>query len=774
MARKQSIRSKALSPPPLKRKRVQLSCDHCRKNKRKCDRKFPCSQCKADPRLRCTFQRAKMTFANSRHGNAQEMQDDHNEEGNDVSPTVSTSHSKSNRSGVRSTSLSTPGTSFDDVLEMFPCTSQNEKSTEHPNCRPSTSKASLRQDVANVPEISAILRYLDHPGFLRRIFDIYIKEIDWIEELLENVRLGKILEKHPVSPRLTCSNEEWEVIHILVYAMISLTAQMCKSEFETALIHTNHEIDFIASRDQSPLSNDVQLCWSADKFAEISQNCMHHYLNQPELAKDSRIWPAEHFAAILLYRTFQKNTTCITEGHIIHEQLLMEIQRFRLAGFQYEPRTIEADFIIGHGLYPKEDKLLTYRVFWSFFGKDRFIGWSSNAGYVMAAQHCSICVRGEDGYHYTIEQMCQDEAGGDGNEGVRSDCSCHLDDDSPTLNKSQITKVRIASLLGRCYDDLAAIKKKKFQWPLDAQRLSNNLKERIDWLYSEIERHTERGEIKVRQLAILHLTLAYVRSMVAKTLLTRFINRMKGQNTDQSDAFATSWTLEKRLNEARMALLSQGRQSLSMLMTGSVSWIYGPKFVFIQVDQIMKSIEPWFDRSNDSLQLPIITASEQTFSHLIQCLYACMDARNSLVLLNRKNTLLEPKRYIRVICDALSDLFIKADLLDNECLPKFVEGLGNVDELIDLHAFKLMIEDKFQEKRMGLVRNRIDDAAPEVLPSMNNNMALVGESGVQAPPIGLSDFSQTEFNWDLDQIFAEFPSLVNLLSMPMDGQTGVQ
>jgi hypothetical protein len=226
---------------------------------------------------------------------------------------------------------------------------------------------------------------ISHAPFLTQVVEIFIREIDWIMDLLSGTRIHKLILQYPTQGFQGCFPSLAEDLHVLAIAMIALTAQMCPTELQAILLTMDWPVPL------RELSNGGAIHSRAYNLAASR-------LNDPKATGEPKDWPAEHFAASYLLRIYEKNDG---RARNTKENLLVDLYRLQQAGFHRLP--LQRSNITE---WKAEHDLLGYRLFWQYFDKDCVISWFGKVGRVINTQRAIICLRDPFG-HMPIDQLCR-------------------------------------------------------------------------------------------------------------------------------------------------------------------------------------------------------------------------------------------------------------------------------------------------------------------------------------------------------------------------------
>lgn len=605
------------------RNRAQLSCNRCKSHKRKCDREEPCGRCVQD-KAECFFQRPV-----NQNKRIQTIQDRH----------LAEEHQNSKALSVADVNADTFISSAAFKRQLF-----------------TKSQRSLDKPVACL---------IETPFFLLRIFSIYINNVDWIGDLLKNTRIDRTIATYPCQPSREISPILWEALEPLAYIIIAITAQMMPTEVEVILME----------------EMEGNTLFNADLLAHEAFNAATHELSQPELIENIREWPPEHFAAFMMTHVFQKNSG---DEATLNSNSIIAIEGLQQAGMHREPFLsrlgVRHDSIMEH-----ERDLLVYRIFWSYFEKDRVRSWYSGLPPGFGNDNNGICLRGEGGSHASLNDILS-------NSVSTSTCACAANN-SPMLSKFAFMQAKIGILIGRYYELLTNMSQRITHNNTDIARyLVSDFDSDHFALAAEIVDLSRKDYFREGQSAMLQITLQLIRTGFRSKLCELYANKIfKDQYSISQQAI--NWMLERRRNIAKIDLLEEGRNSCaSWIASCRCSWVFTPKFMHEQLRDLIKAIEPWFTPMQiDGMQevMPMQWLKHEDFNHLADCFNAVCQGRNTLVLMARRNELQLVKSKVQDACQLLHSFLVRSQLLKHDS--EIALAVLNFNELVNISQLQFSI-----------------------------------------------------------------------------------
>lgn len=505
---------------------------------------------------------------------------------------------------------------------------------------------------------------IEAPFFLLRIFSLYINLVDWIGDLLKDTRMDRTIATHPCQPSREVSPILWDALEPLAYIVIAITAQMVPTEVEVILMEY--------SKDNS--------LYTADILAQEAFRLTVEIFSYPEWFQSTNEWPPEHFAAFMMIHVFQKNSGTIG---FLDSSVIIAIEGLEKAGMHREP-FVQRRGVRNDTIMEQERDLLIYRIFWSFFEKERVRSWYSGSPARFKAEDYRICLRGEDQSHISLNSLLSDS-------NTANTCMCttktqvHL----PVLSKFAFMQAKIGILIGRYYDLLASMSQKITYESTDVARylVSDFDKEHFE-LGEEIADLNVRKYFRGGQSAMLQITLQHIRTGFRTKVCELYANKVfKDQYSISQQTI--NWMLEKRRNIAKIDLLEEGRKNCaSWVATCRCSWIFTPKFMHDQLIDLIKAIEPWFVPMQD-VGMPMQWLKVDDYNHLVNCFHAICQGRNTLVLMTRRSELQRVSRGVKEVCQLLHSFLMKSKVVQQG--EEIASEILNSKELVDLSQLQFSI-----------------------------------------------------------------------------------
>lgn len=633
------------------RQRAQLSCDRCRKLKRKCDRQYPCTEC-ASFASACTYQRAKETtealnvsrerrkYSRRRNGikdtslpslkskttpyksiarssSGQDEQQHRLSAGpehhkscgmpfllNDKSPVEASNSSSSSNLADSSPWHLTPPSSHTSTTTPESKLTPGSKSDSNPaligqEVQSSAMHAPPQKSIRSSSVPQDITKLVREQNFLTRVMSIWFRDIDWMLSLIRGSEFEKIMTSD-----LDFINSDAHMKRFggLIYAMVGLCALMFPTDVEGCLVCMVSDTE----RHGFYTASSVRLA----AFAKTDQ-----WLD--ELARESAsvsTWNGEVFQTALLHGMHIKYTG---NWNLYREVSSRDMDRVQRAGYH------NLSEMVANGL--SDDEIVARNaVFWRFFCHDRISSLFDGVPYTIQARNADMWLfeAGDEPVH--IKYLCRDSGAGalpDRTSNERPPVSAELARKlEGILSPYTVAMTKLAALAGRCSDRLNSMSKASLT---DNYVRAEHIAAETDDDLFDLESKIDMKQLSVSEIPMVTLTIARIRRDIT-TRLSRHIARLHKAAPQGEEAMVQ--TLNRRcLNTAKSLI----RQSTGVLGSTPIRVIAMPFFTLFVAEtmvELLTSVEKAANSSN--VRGALDSEAKDDLKH-------ALIGRNFLVLLSR-------------------------------------------------------------------------------------------------------------------------------------------
>lgn len=499
------------------------------------------------------------------------------------------------------------------------------------------------------------------------------------------------------------------------------------------------------------LPSPLRKAWPLSVHVEMAAcNQARDLFDRPSITPSK--WTAEHFAASMMLRLYEKQAGQMDR---CNEGVLINAAKIQSAGLHRWPRTQSSSSFIDKqvGYISEEDRLLSYRVFWEAFDKERVSCWYNGWGYSIRSEQSDLCLRDPFG-HATIQQLSDCDARDSLEYDEASQCIC-LQSDNPTLSAYAGAHARIGALCGKLYDRMG--KMRSGSRLLDEKLAEDFAKFAANSLTLLEDRVVKCAQSNLNlmsqaQADAILLIIAQIRCGIARRLFEVYAARLqeKGQSSRRIEGL-----VKRRELDAAVNLIDRAAQMTSKAQSASINRIIMPKFVHQQIIELLNSLSPWFQHRHDH-GIPLEGESEETKMYLLHCLYKALLGRNLLVLLARKSDLRHVQDLLEATMSQLNrflDKLISQETLLQCCdSSKLIDEQSILEEVQSYQRSKDLVAPALHESELAaplIDSNAIQDS--------NNTMWMNWDSVFPDPAPLL--FSEEE----MMSVFADLPELQQLM-----------
>lgn len=694
------------------RQRAQLSCDRCRKLKRKCDRQFPCTEC-ASFASTCSYERAQKTTqalhqSKEKRKNARKGRPSRTDESFDSSlhnyptdlPGSSSSRSpqdvRSSKDEKRS-SIST--SSFVQLANFSPRDGQSSASSNHADISPwnttppsaHTAETSPDTKMDSAPSALGQIASVSHPhgllnpivptikqdidglvrelSFLKRLFAVWYREIEWMHSLLCGTAFDKIMSKNL---ELVKSEQHMERFGGLIYAMVGLCALMYPSDVEGCLI-------CIAS------GTERHGFYTASSVRAAAYARTEKWLE--DLAKRSPVteWEAEAFQTSLLHGMHIKYTG---NWNLYRETSSRDMDRVQRAGYHNLTEMVAKNL--------NDDEIVArYAVFWRFFCHDRISSLFDGVPYTIQARNSDMWLFEAGAEPVHIRQLCRDSGAGYLAEGTISEpapVNSHLARRlEGMLSPYTLTMNKLAALAGRCGDRLNTMSQASLS---DNYIRAEHIAAETDDDLFDMESKIDMDQFSTGELPMITLTIARIRRDIT-TRLSRHIARLHKAAPQGEEAMVQ--TLNRRCLNTAKSLIRQGTSVLGATPMRAVALPFFSLFVAETMVELLTSVEQSITSTKNHATLD--SESKDDLKH-------ALIGRNFLVLIARVGEIQLNTMVTQKACAHISAVL-------QTCLPdqhaSFHRQIMDVKQVLDPEPIVMAISSPPQAMETGIAPQRAED-----------------------------------------------------------------
>lgn len=338
----------------LRRERAQLSCDRCKRLKRKCSRILPCSECLYHNQV-CSFQRAQITSKLAKEA-------------------------KTQQSGLRKKRLSSRKETAKAKLIDQPT---NSIFLTPPH---STVSSIATTSSTNVDDLQRLERLVGSPNTFHHIVSIWRREQDWYHEIVDD---------SPFSMAIEQSHLDMETLRRyagVIYAIVALVAQSHPSELDAILIHLDTKIS--SSESSRPLG-----FISAEDIGRVAEQAAREWLSNTINSSEPKDWNADVFQSSLLIAKHHKFVGRWTE---YRDSITRDIGRLQRAKYNCFSNIVENKKL------SKLEMCARYRTFWHYFTSERMSSLFDGIPYGLQARNSDMwLLEGDKATH--IHTLCAEK-----------------------------------------------------------------------------------------------------------------------------------------------------------------------------------------------------------------------------------------------------------------------------------------------------------------------------------------------------------------------------
>lgn len=571
------------------RQRTQLSCDRCRRLKRKCDRQQPCSECTRFSST-CTYDRARETTEAVKRTTNRRKENRGSNNWIEISRQLSKSFQNTHVSPPilfkEGGSIASTETNSSDSSNRV-----TSHSTEYDsNSENQRSGGSIEED------IDKLIREMQ---FLRRIMTIWWRDVEWMMSLLGESSFEKVMMK---DLNLVNSQSHMKKFGGILYTIVAMCALKFPTDVEGCLVCMTS-----ASERHGFYSA------SAVRLAAFSRT--EKWLEELAREKpDSTEWPAEAFQTTLLHGLHIKFTG---NWNLYREISNRNMERIQRAGFD------DLSGMVRKGLC--EDEIVTRnKVFWRYFHHDRIMSLFDGVPYKIQARYANnwLFESGVEPIH--IRNLCRDSGSdplADPTAYVKPPVSATLRSRLEQMHTPySLVTVKLAALAGRCSDRLSTM----HQSSLDEDYIrAEQIAAETDEDLLELEKEIENAQLSTSELPAIILTVARVR----RDITTRITMHVASLETDSVDDQAYMvQVLERRCLNTAKSLIRHSTGVVGSTPIRVVAMPFFTLFVAETMIELLTSVENAAKASNPSGSLD--SEAKDDLKH-------ALIGRNFLVLLAR-------------------------------------------------------------------------------------------------------------------------------------------
>lgn len=690
------------------RQRAQLSCDRCRKLKRKCDRQFPCTECAsfASP---CSYERAQKTtealqeskqrrkFA--RKSRSSRTDDSFNTSLADYSAEMARSSSSRSPQDPKSTNIKRSSTSSNMVPYPCPYSSHEAQSSgasttspwntttpsvhtaeTSPDTKMDTAPSALGQNAAvshpqealNLMEpamkqdFDSLVREIT---FLRRVLSVWYRDIEWMHSLLRGTAFDKIMNKNL---DLVNSEKHMERFGGLIYSIIGLCALMYPSDVEGCLVCM-------------PSGAERHGFYTASSVRVAAYERTEQWLEA--LAKRSPVneWKAEAFQTSLIHGMHIKYTG---NWNLYREASGRDMDRLQRAGYHNLSDMIAKDL--------NDDEIVArYTVFWRYFCHDRISSLFDGIPYTIQARNSDMWLFEEGLEPIHIRQLCRDSGAGYIAEGSISE-SPPVDNRlarrlEEVLSPYTLAMNKLAALAGRCGDRLNTMSQASLSD--NYVRAEHIAAETDDDLFA-MESKIDMTQFSMGELPMITLTIARIRRDIT-TRLSRHIAKLHKAAPQGEEAMVQ--TLNRRCLNTAKSLIRQGTSVLGGTPIRAIAMPFFSLFVAETMVELLTSVEQSVTTSGGHATLD--SESKDDLKH-------ALIGRNFLVLIARVGEIYLNTMVAQKACSHISSVL-------QTCLPGnysvIHKQIMDVKQVMDPEPIIMAISSPPQAMETGIAPQRAED-----------------------------------------------------------------
>lgn len=691
------------------RQRAQLSCDRCRKLKRKCDRQFPCTECAsfASP---CSYERAQKTTEalhqskekrkNARKSRSSRADDSFNASMGDYSsagPSSSRSPQDMKSSNIKRSSTSSsmftypgPRPSHDaqssgasNATEVSPWnatppsihtaeTSPDTKMDTTPSAIGQTTAVSHPQETLNPmqplmkQDIDGLVREI---SFLRRVFHVWYRDIEWMHSLLRGTAFDKIMIKNL---DLVNSEQHMERFGGLIYSIVGLCALMYPSDIEGCLICMTS-------------GSERHGFYTASSVRVAAYHRTEKWLE--DLTKRSPVteWNAEAFQASLIHGMQIKYTG---NWNLYREVSGRDMDRIQRAGYHNLSEMIAKDL--------NDDEIVArYTVFWRYFTHDRISSLFDGVPYTIQARNSDMWLFEEGLEPLHIRQLCRDSGAGYIPEGsinesppVDNRLARRLEE---VLSPYTLTMNKLAALAGRCGDRLNTMSQASLS---DNYVRAEHIAAETDDDLFDMESKINMDQFSMGELPMITLTIARIRRDIT-TRLSRHIAKLHKAAPQGEEAMVQ--TLNRRCLNTAKSLIRQGTSVLGGTPIRAIAMPFFSLFVAETMVELLTSVEQSISSSGNIATLD--SESKDDLKH-------ALIGRNFLVLIARVGEIYLNTMVTQKACSHISAVLQK-------CLPNkhttLHKQIMDLKQVMDPDPIIMAISSPPQAIETGIAPQRAED-----------------------------------------------------------------
>lgn len=695
------------------RQRAQLSCDRCRKLKRKCDRQFPCTECAsfASP---CSYERAQKTTealhkSKERRKNARKSR---SSRGDESFSTTMGDYSAADFNGSFSShspqdtkikdNKYIPASSSSVFAHPGPRSSHDAQSSGASNpadispwnaTPPSAHTAETSPDTKmdSTPSVFSQTTVVSHPqeplnviepamkqdfdglmretSFVRRALSIWYRELEWMHCLLRGTAFDKVFVKNL---DLINSEQHKEKFGGLLYSIIGLTTLIYPSDVEGCLVCMSS-------------GSERHGFYSAASVRVAAFERTEKWLEDLTKRLPVTEWKAEAFQASIVHGMHIKYTG---NWNLYREVGHRDMDRIQRAGYHNLSEMIAKDL--------DDDEIVArYSVFWRYFCLDRISSLFDGVPYTIQARNSDMWLFEEGAEPVHIRQLCRDSGAGYIPEGSISESppvdrrlARRLEE---VLTPYTLTMNRLAALAGRCGDRLNTMSQASLS---DNYVRAEHIAAETDDDLFDIESKINMDQFSLGELPMVTLTIARIRRDIT-TRLSRHIAKLHKAAPQGEEAMVQ--TLNRRCLNTAKSLIRQGTSVLGGTPVRAIAMPFFSLFVAETMVELLTSVEQSISTSGNRVTLD--SESKDDLKH-------ALIGRNFLVLISRIGEV-----YLNTIVTQKACSHISAVL--QRCLPgkhaSIYKQIMDIKQVMDPEPIIMAISSPPQAIETGIAPQRAED-----------------------------------------------------------------